>query len=381
METLLEARLQRNDDADEMDGDDFNHARITCRESISRSDNGEKIKWSIIHSHYANLGGFVIEFLINDNPRSEALPVMKEEDIELATREESGIGAQGLSLAHGIFDTENPGPKAFSMALKKLVYIPADGNNRETVASSSPQYTARQILQIHPNADKLLSLRRHSFHPALPTILDKNKGNLFVKGTVLIQVIWLVVQVLIRTSRGLPISHLEIAVLAFATCTFFTYILSWNKPQGINCPTYIVLASPIRNRAVQQIREITGGLAGYTGTRVSSLFLVGPPNVNYSTLSLNDVEYNVFPRLCGWELPFSWYFHGLSFTGTLFGVVHCLAWNFHFPSATEMLLWRMSSVMATAWTPLYATNFIGYRFVKRVPGALKVLSSRKCCCS
>lgn len=32
----------------------------------------------------------------------------------------------------------------------------------------------------------------------------------------------------------------------------------------------------------------------------------------------------------------------------MFGVVHCFAWSFHFPSETERLLWHIASLVITA---------------------------------
>jgi hypothetical protein len=37
--------------------------------------------------------------------------------------------------------------------------------------------------------------------------------------------------------------------------------------------------------------------------------------------------------------------------GTVFGAIHCAAWNAHFPSADEMLIWRSCSLVTVA-TPL-----------------------------
>jgi hypothetical protein len=34
--------------------------------------------------------------------------------------------------------------------------------------------------------------------------------------------------------------------------------------------------------------------------------------------------------------------------GTLFGALHCLAWNFHFPTPQEALAWRICSGLTTA---------------------------------
>lgn len=46
----------------------------------------------------------------------------------------------------------------------------------------------------------------------------------------------------------------------------------------------------------------------------------------------------------------------------LFGAVHCLAWNFRFPSETERLLWRIAALVTTVspigWTAVYTMSLI-----------------------
>jgi hypothetical protein len=68
---------------------------------------------------------------------------------------------------------------------------------------------------------------------------DRNKGDFFVKGFALVQVIVLFIQVVARGAAGLPPSQLEISVIAFAFCAFITYILLWDKPQGVGTPISI----------------------------------------------------------------------------------------------------------------------------------------------
>jgi hypothetical protein len=57
---------------------------------------------------------------------------------------------------------------------------------------------------------------------------------------------------------------------------------------------------------------------------------------------------------------------GAIFGGSLFGGIHCLAWNAHFPTPTEKLIWRISSVM-TAALPVLSTP-VTARWVKSTGG-------------
>ena len=41
--------------------------------------------------------------------------------------------------------------------------------------------------------------------------------------------------------------------------------------------------------------------------------------------------------------------------GVCFGAIHCIAWDFSFPTHTELLMWRVSCVAITA-VPVYITS-------------------------
>ena len=68
--------------------------------------------------------------------------------------------------------------------------------------------------------------------PKLSTVEleDRSKGDIFVKGAAILQISWLVIQIIARASEGLAISLLEITTVAFAACAIATYILLWHKP-------------------------------------------------------------------------------------------------------------------------------------------------------
>lgn len=65
------------------------------------------------------------------------------------------------------------------------------------------------------------------------SILDKSKGDLFTKGLAVVQVLWLMITLVIRWSRHLAITQLEILAVAFAICSTLTYGFCWNKPQDV----------------------------------------------------------------------------------------------------------------------------------------------------
>lgn len=68
---------------------------------------------------------------------------------------------------------------------------------------------------------------------SIKSIVDKSKGDTFTKGLAVVQVLWLMITLLIRASRNLAVTQLEILASAFAICSALTYGFRWNKPQDV----------------------------------------------------------------------------------------------------------------------------------------------------
>lgn len=163
-----------------------------------------------------------------------------------------------------------------------------------------------------------------------------NKGDALVKTLALIQISWLIIQLIVRRSAKLPSSQLEIAALAFSVSSMITYLLYWNRPQGVET-IYPMKASKVPT--IPEMRGIVEHGPSYIWTwkrgeiRVDSDYdLVPLPNDGYVTFSGG-----------GAGLAF-----GTIIGGTVFGALHCLAWTFHFPTPVDALLWKICCIMTTA---------------------------------
>jgi hypothetical protein len=115
------------------------------------------------------------------------------------------------------------------------------------------------VVYVCKNAEELVLMRRDGTIQRLPKItekeiLAKSKGDIFVKGIAIVQVLWLILQVISRGAKGLPISQLEIAVLAYSACGVLTYALLWYKPQNVGTPIYV--KEPLRSGATHDIRGV-----------------------------------------------------------------------------------------------------------------------------
>lgn len=180
---------------------------------------------------------------------------------------------------------------------------------------------------------------------------DRSKGDIFVKGAAIVQISWLVIQIIARASQGLAISLLEITTLAFAACAIATYILLWHKPQDVMTPTYIDATNVLT-------REQVIGLAARSP--VSTLFV---HEFWLHGVAIRAMADSVFPWTRGIPTRLPWQkdtlylnpvFIGIGFGGTLFGTIHFIAWDFEFPTPVERILWRMSCCVLIS-IPLLST--------------------------
>ena len=178
---------------------------------------------------------------------------------------------------------------------------------------------------------------------------DRSKGDALVKGAAVLQISWLVVQIIARAFQNLAISQIEITVLAFAACAIVTYIFLWHKPQDVKSPIYIDISQTLTR---QQIIDLAARSPVST-LYVHQFWLHG--------VAIRAMADNVFPWTPGVKIRLPWrkvpvflnpVFLGIGFGGTLFGAIHFVAWNFDFPSPVEQLLWRMSCSTLFIFPPL-----------------------------
>ncbi|KAH7397957.1 hypothetical protein BKA64DRAFT_673198 [Cadophora sp. MPI-SDFR-AT-0126] len=214
--------------------------------------------------------------------------------------------------------------------------------------TSTPRPNRKGYQLQHITADDLLRLRAEGNMARLPDITeheikDKSKGDFIVKATAVIQVSWLVIQVIVRATRSLPVSQLEITACAFAACTFLTYGIWWSKPQAVTSCTMIELEgtnieaeATIRNgwkHADSTIWYLWPWVKKYhSGPRRRDMPI-------RNDFLLADADYGL-------------YLIGLTTGCIILGAVHCGAWHLHFPTRAELLIWRYISVASCAILPV-----------------------------
>ncbi|OCL08119.1 hypothetical protein AOQ84DRAFT_407568 [Glonium stellatum] len=239
----------------------------------------DKVEWTLTHSFYANMGGFVLK----------------------AKKRHIKSGSEDVSFQ-----------KAYIFLDSERLYLARSGGESDL---------HKPILEHLPSITQ-------------DEIDDKSKGDFFVKATALIQVLWLLIQVVIRAARGLVVSQLEIVVLAYSVCTIITYVLCWSKPQGTQIPTAIKLPKPVNVDLLELVSTVS---------RIDCLHSL-PNDGRYDKASSLFLPKEALQTLLD---------DGFVIGAVVFGAVHCSAWNFHFPTSAEKLLWRIASTLSTGVVPLY----------------------------
>jgi hypothetical protein len=147
-------------------------------------------------------------------------------------------------------------------------------------------------------------------------LADKNKGNLLVKGLAILQIIWMMIQLIWRWREHKPASQLEVMTVSFTVCAFITYALMWSRPQGVETPT-VIQGNRVSRADMKSLADIE-------------------PEVVWFRRALYTMPNNT-------DHDFRAMAIGGGFGSILFGILHLFAWNFTFPTEVERTLWRVSS--------------------------------------
>ena len=190
--------------------------------------------------------------------------------------------------------------------------------------------------------------------PTEEEIKDKGKSDRLAKFLVLLQTSWFVMQCIARAIEHLPVTHLEIVTLAYAATNFVIYIFWWNKPLNVNRPVRVFRKSEpsatqdqVISRATrhsrawwEEVRNVLKRIVIFiTGLQDADVDLRREDRV--PRFWANSDENNaIIANMI------------VLVVGVCFGAIHCVSWGFPFPTHTELLMWRLSSVAITA-VPTY----------------------------
>ncbi|KAF2994266.1 hypothetical protein E8E13_002274 [Curvularia kusanoi] len=205
-----------------------------------------------------------------------------------------------------------------------IVY--ADRLQSSYSGSYLPRYTALWASMIGPD------YKWSTEHPLKYLVLskqdieDKSKADWLLKGLAVLQISWLVLSVLVRGVKRLPVSQLEIATLAFAVFAVATYAANTWKPKDVAYP-------------IKLDRFFPGSGEDKRGAAIASRLTHPRETINNDRVRRrNDYVWM--------EGDFPLMYTLMAISALAFGGLHCLAWNFEFPSFTDQMLWRLAAVVS-----------------------------------
>ena len=167
-------------------------------------------------------------------------------------------------------------------------------------------------------------------------IEDKSKADWLLKAIAISQILWLILNVATRGITKLPVTQLEIATVAFSLMAVATYAVNWWKPKDIVTPT--TLKRPTYFFAMD---KDTRNVQGFVERLLAPSEANDYPTPNeYRKRIENDTVWMQGDTPLIWGL--------MAISSLIFGGLHCLAWNFHFPTNTELVLWRVASLASSA---------------------------------
>ena len=169
---------------------------------------------------------------------------------------------------------------------------------------------------------------------------DKDKADNFVRLVAVAQISWLIIEVAVRQSTGLPITQLEVGTLSLSVMAVAIYAANWWKPKDVGEPTKL-------NGRFTSSSPYDAVLQPYHTTyRLTDRFLTPRAEIDRAWKEPTELERirndTVFFK--GRDSPI-WI--SLGAASLVFGGLHCLAWNYEFPSNTELVAWRTTSLAIT----------------------------------
>lgn len=356
----------------------------------------DEVEWTRTHTLYANMGGFVLKFppeLVESAIRSSG--EWTGDHFLWAMIHESRSGHKHL----GPFDWDAHRTH-YLLARKWIEYHDPDGPRPAYLQPLPPlsgeteeQQAQRQRergtgisgggpIRRHAaralqgdawtlTAAQLLVARRVGIIDRFPDVTaadidDKNKGDSVAKILALSQVVWLVAQLIARAKvsanavanppdsndprpHDRAVSPLEITALAYAVCSFFTYLLLWGRPQDVRRPTVV---HAVRSPTYEEFEELLK-----VAPRIHGML-----NEEHQFRSYALPTSTVSSYQGQWGRPggkkATWWWDGdlvmLGLMGglTVFGGLHLIAWDFPFQGERTRTLWRVLSLVITAFPPV-----------------------------
>ena len=295
----------------------------------------DNVEWGLSHSFFALMGGF--RAIAMEQPETKNKTTASSHDDGGAQVEEHG--QQYPDTTSEVADQLRKSSPSREKPDHQLTpsYVPNSKIDGQDIADS-------YIL----SGGNILQFRSRGVIERLPGITmgeihDKGTSNIFVKVVAVGQVLWVAVQVIVRSVKGLTISQLELMTTAFSLCAIITYLCLLQKPQGIQIPE-----RPMKVK-LDRLGSLPWPPEGLEWNALRVLFI--PDFVEWEGLVMGGPRARVPNDFVDDENTMAYVF-GIAIGGVIFGAIHVAGWNLSFPTSIDQELWRISSILMTCLLPI-----------------------------
>ena len=259
---------------------------------------------------------------------------------------------------------------AFYATMEGFVFEESDDGNILTVEESHERSTNPHSTVISLRIKTLAYILKYFPHILTDisedSILDHAQSSALSKVVLIAQVISFCVNCASRILLGLPLSLLEISTVAHAFCTLLTYFVWWSKPLNIAAPTVL------RGKEAREVYALFAceNEEYYEALAMARTMAVGnsstrPAGKRQKIIMAANALQHLLPNpekppgrgfySAHVVLPGSWGVHShndgtyenisMAISCLVYGLIHLLALNVHFPTPLERLLWLVSLVV------------------------------------
>ena len=177
---------------------------------------------------------------------------------------------------------------------------------------------------------------------------SRGKADWTIKLIAILQILWFLLQTLVRAIQHYQITALEIMTVAFVFSSIFTYGFSFQKPQDVEYPIFIETCDASEDREqIRSSRKADARSLIHATSPHKTADEFGTPlhdivdsSSHHADEEQEEEDSPEQATRAHWRL--------LTLLGCVFGAIHCLSWNSTFPTSSERLAWRICSVVTTA---------------------------------
>jgi hypothetical protein len=212
------------------------------------------------------------------------------------------------------------------------------------------------------DAHQLLLVREMGIINHLPLLTEddldgKNRADALVTLLAIGQIVWLIIQLVERLLHYHRTTQLEIVTFAFSICAAIIFFLVWYKPKDVQTS---ILVKAVRYPTPEElIRIAVAGPYIFARKRGKRHSIWIPNNAIHWESAADGARVG----------PMKQFNLGCASALIIFGAVHCIAWNFTFPTLVEKRIWQISSVLSVALVPLTILLLVMYwRFAETKDG-------------